>query len=74
MPSSASTRKKGIDQSLCVKCAECVVACPPEYDAVRKVSPASLAPIIERPDKPVSEDNEDAATEGTPPEPGEGGA
>mgnify|MGYP000315484216 CR=1 FL=1 len=71
---TTSTRKKGIDQSLCVKCAECVVACPPEYDAVRKVSPASLAPIIERPDKPVSEDDEDAATGGTPPEPGEGGA
>ena len=46
---TTSTRKKGIDQVLCVKCGECVVACPPEYDAVRKVSPPSLAPIIERP-------------------------
>lgn len=42
-------RKKAIDQSLCVKCGECMVACPPEYDAVRKVSPPELAPIIERP-------------------------
>jgi NADH-quinone oxidoreductase subunit F len=53
---TTSTRKKGIDQSLCVKCAECVVACPPEYDAVRKVSPASLAPIIQRPDALKSAD------------------
>jgi len=49
---TTSTRKKGIDQSLCVKCGECMVACPPEYDAVRKVSPPSLAPEIERPAKP----------------------
>jgi len=49
---TTSTRKKGIDQSLCVKCGECMVACPPEYDAVRKVSPPSLAPVIERPVKP----------------------
>ncbi|SFM65470.1 NADH-quinone oxidoreductase subunit NuoF [Thermodesulforhabdus norvegica] len=42
-------RKKAIDQSLCVKCGECMVACPPEYDAVRKVSPPELAPVIERP-------------------------
>jgi NADH-quinone oxidoreductase subunit F len=50
---TTSTRKKGIDQSLCVKCGECVVACPPEYDAVRRVSPPELAPIIERPSQPV---------------------
>ena len=49
---TTSTRKKGIDQDLCVKCGECMVACPPEYDAVRKVSPAHLAPVIERPGKP----------------------
>ncbi|SHF38018.1 NADH-quinone oxidoreductase subunit F [Desulfacinum infernum DSM 9756] len=42
-------RKKAIDQELCVKCGECVTACPPEYDAVVRVSPAHLAPIIERP-------------------------
>nr|WP_244155458.1 NADH-ubiquinone oxidoreductase-F iron-sulfur binding region domain-containing protein [Desulfatiglans anilini] len=44
-------RKKGIDQSLCVKCGECMVACPPEYSAVCKVSPPEKAPIIERPAK-----------------------
>jgi NADH-quinone oxidoreductase subunit F len=42
-------RKKAIDLKLCVNCGECVVACPPEYDAVFKVSPPELAPIIERP-------------------------
>ena len=52
---TTSTRKKGIDQSLCVKCGECAVACPPEYDAVRRVSPPELAPIVERPAKPVKE-------------------
>jgi NADH-quinone oxidoreductase subunit F len=43
-------RKKAIDQTLCVKCGECVTACPSEYDAVRKVSPPELAPKIERPE------------------------
>ena len=37
--------KKGIDQELCVKCGECMVACPPDYDAVVKISPAHLAPV-----------------------------
>ncbi len=46
---TTSNRKKGIDQQLCVKCGECMVACPPDYNAVVKVSPAALAPIIERP-------------------------
>ncbi|MBN1847540.1 MAG: SLBB domain-containing protein [Deltaproteobacteria bacterium] len=44
-------RKKGIDQTLCVKCGECMTACPEEYSAVKKVSPPDLAPIVERPDK-----------------------
>ena len=48
---TTSTRKKGIDQTLCVKCGECMVACPAEYDAVEKVSPPELAPVIERPPK-----------------------
>jgi len=48
-------RKKGIDQSVCVKCGECMVACPPEYNAVRKVSPPGLAPVVERPKEPVEE-------------------
>ncbi len=42
------TRKKGIDQQLCVKCGECKVACPAEYDAVRRVSPAEGVPVVER--------------------------
>jgi NADH-quinone oxidoreductase subunit F len=50
---TTSTRKKGIDQELCVKCGECMAACPPEYDAVRRVSPPELAPIIERPKEKV---------------------
>ncbi|MFC1535153.1 NADH-ubiquinone oxidoreductase-F iron-sulfur binding region domain-containing protein [Thermodesulfobacteriota bacterium] len=42
-------RKKGIDLSLCVKCGECMVACPDEYNAVMKVSPPEKAPVVERP-------------------------
>jgi NADH-quinone oxidoreductase subunit F len=45
---TTSNRKKGVDQELCVKCGECVVVCPPEYDAVRKVSPPGLVPTVER--------------------------
>ena len=46
---TTKNRKKGVDQTLCVKCGECVTACPAEYDAVRKVSPPEMAPIVERP-------------------------
>ncbi len=46
---TTKNRKKGIDLTLCVKCGECMTACPPEYDAVRKVSPPELAPVIEKP-------------------------
>lgn len=46
---TTKNRKKGIDQSLCVKCGECMAACPQQYDAVRKVSPPDKAPVIERP-------------------------
>ena len=46
---TTSNRKKGIDQAACVKCGECVTACPREYDAVKRVSPPRLAPIIEKP-------------------------
>lgn len=49
-------RKKGIDQSLCVKCGECMTSCPPEYRAVIKVSPPHLAPVIERPAQPPKKD------------------
>ncbi len=48
---TTKNRKKGVDQTLCVKCGECVVACPSEYDAVKKISPPDLAPIVERPDE-----------------------
>jgi NADH-quinone oxidoreductase subunit F len=48
-------RKRGIDPSKCVKCGECVEACPPEYDAVRRVSPPQLAPVVERPPEPEKE-------------------
>jgi NADH-quinone oxidoreductase subunit F len=46
-------RKKGIDQTLCVKCGECMTSCPREYDAVKRISPPHLAPVIDRP-KPSS--------------------
>jgi NADH-quinone oxidoreductase subunit F len=42
-------RKKAVDQARCVKCGECMVSCPKEYSAVKRVSPPSLAPVIERP-------------------------
>jgi NADH-quinone oxidoreductase subunit F len=41
-------RKRGIDPVKCVKCGECQVACPPEYDAVRRISPPHLAPVVPR--------------------------
>jgi NADH-quinone oxidoreductase subunit F len=53
---TTSNRKKGVDQTLCIKCGECITACPPEYNAVRKVSPPELAPKIERP-KEKEKDN-----------------
>ena len=43
-------RKKGIDLELCVKCGECMAACPEEYNAVVKVSPPEKAPVIKRPE------------------------
>jgi NADH-quinone oxidoreductase subunit F len=58
---TAKGRKKAIDQELCVKCGECMVACPPEYDAVFKVSPPELAPIIERPPEQKSAEDDSSA-------------
>ena len=49
---TTSNRKKGVDQEKCVKCGECRVVCPPEYDAVERVSPPELAPVVERPAEP----------------------
>ncbi len=37
-------RIKVIDQDKCVKCGTCVGACPPQYNAVVKLSPASEVP------------------------------
>jgi NADH-quinone oxidoreductase subunit F len=49
---TTSTRKKGIDLDLCIQCGECIAACPPQYDAVRIVSPPELAPRVQRPQEP----------------------
>ena len=47
-PTEAIGGEKGkikvIDQSKCVKCGSCMEVCPPEYDAVVKLSPPSLVP------------------------------
>ena len=37
-------RFKVVDQTKCVKCGNCLEVCPPEYDAVIKVSPISQVP------------------------------
>lgn len=39
---------KAIDQEKCVKCNSCLVACPPEYNAVVKISPPELVEEMER--------------------------
>ncbi len=38
------TGAKVIDQSKCVKCNTCMEACPPEYNAITKISPLSELP------------------------------
>jgi NADH-quinone oxidoreductase subunit F len=47
-PTEAISGEKGeikhIDQEKCVNCGTCVEVCPPEYDAVIKVSPVNLLP------------------------------
>ncbi len=43
---------KVIDQSKCTKCGSCQLVCPPEYNAVVKLSPPSLVPT------PVAKDKE----------------
>ena len=42
-------RYKVVDQEKCVKCANCLEVCPPEYDAVIKISPISEVPPSEIP-------------------------
>ena len=41
-------RIKVIDQEKCVKCGTCLTACPPEYNAVIKLSPLSEVPVSEK--------------------------
>ena len=36
---------KVIDQTKCSKCGSCLLLCPPEYNAVVKLSPPSLVPV-----------------------------
>jgi NADH-quinone oxidoreductase subunit F len=49
---SGKKRIKVVDQDKCVKCDTCVAACPPEYSAIIRVSPASAVPETEkRPEK-----------------------
>jgi NADH-quinone oxidoreductase subunit F len=50
---TTANRKKGIDQEKCIKCGECRHVCIPLYDAVKKASPPSSVPIIEKPKMPV---------------------
>jgi NADH-quinone oxidoreductase subunit F len=43
-----STDEKGIkviDQTKCTKCGSCQLVCPPEYNAVIRLSPPSLVPV-----------------------------
>jgi NADH-quinone oxidoreductase subunit F len=45
-----TTNEKGIkviDQTKCTKCGSCLLLCPPEYNAVVKLSPPSLVPVSE---------------------------
>ncbi len=42
--SANKKRIKVIDQEKCVKCGTCLTACPPQYDAVVKLSPPSQVP------------------------------
>ncbi len=45
-----TTNEKGIkviDQTKCSKCSSCKLVCPPEYNAVVKLSPPSLVPPVE---------------------------
>ena len=40
-------RLKAIEQEKCVKCQSCIDACPPQYDAIIKLSPLSSLPESE---------------------------
>ena len=47
-PSEAITqhpkRFKVVEQTKCIKCGNCLEVCPPEYNAVVKLSPISKVP------------------------------
>jgi NADH-quinone oxidoreductase subunit F len=45
--STNKKRIKVIDQEKCVKCGTCIDACPPQYDAVIKISPPGQVPASE---------------------------
>jgi NADH-quinone oxidoreductase subunit F len=45
---------KIIDQEKCSKCGTCLEVCPPEYNAVVKLSPVSLLPSPERAQEKIS--------------------
>lgn len=45
---SNKKRIKVIDQEKCVKCGTCLDACPPQYDAIVKLSPPSEVPALEK--------------------------
>ncbi len=46
--SSNKKRIKVIDQEKCVKCNTCLEACPPQYNAIIKLSPPSKVPTAEK--------------------------
>ena len=46
--SSNKKRIKVIDQEKCVKCNTCLEACPPQYNAIIKLSPPSEVPASEK--------------------------
>ena len=43
------TRKKAVDLEKCIRCGECMVACPSEYRAVVKISPRDQVPEPQAP-------------------------
>ncbi len=50
-------RIKVIDQALCIQCGACVDACPPQYQAVVRISP--LADLPDRGEQPKQEKGDD---------------
>jgi NADH-quinone oxidoreductase subunit F len=52
-------RYKVVDQEKCVKCANCLEVCPPEYDAVIKISPISEVPPSEMPSAEAPSDKDE---------------